>query len=110
MAAAPSHPLQAPAKIESPVTAKIPAVAVGDDAPALHTISVHKDVDGFRLYNVGGLVAGTVFPPCSPYDALNPLQHEQMLLKGRNVVVVGASEGVAEKASYIIPVPVASAR
>lgn len=34
----------------------------------LETISVAKDVDGFHLYNVGGLVIGeTVFPPCTPY-------------------------------------------
>lgn len=34
----------------------------------LRAISVHKDVDGFHLYNVGGLVIGdTVFPPCTPY-------------------------------------------
>ncbi|PZN32447.1 MAG: bifunctional methylenetetrahydrofolate dehydrogenase/methenyltetrahydrofolate cyclohydrolase, partial [Proteobacteria bacterium] len=34
----------------------------------LERIAVEKDVDGFHLYNVGGLVTGnTVFPPCTPY-------------------------------------------
>ena len=33
----------------------------------LETISVDKDVDGFHLYNIGGLVTGsTVFSPCTP--------------------------------------------
>jgi methylenetetrahydrofolate dehydrogenase (NADP+)/methenyltetrahydrofolate cyclohydrolase len=33
----------------------------------LSVISAEKDVDGFHLYNVGGLVIGnTVFPPCTP--------------------------------------------
>src|SRR5690606_25708913 len=37
----------------------------------LHAISPDKDVDGFHLYNVGGLVLGnTVFPPCPPYGVL----------------------------------------
>ena len=37
----------------------------------LETISPDKDVDGFHLYNVGGLVAGgTVFPPCTPYGVV----------------------------------------
>ncbi|MGH8729257.1 MAG: tetrahydrofolate dehydrogenase/cyclohydrolase catalytic domain-containing protein, partial [Burkholderiales bacterium] len=33
----------------------------------LEAIARDKDVDGFHLYNVGGLVIGnTVFPPCTP--------------------------------------------
>ena len=34
-------------------------------------ISAEKDVDGFHLYNMGGLIVGdTVFPPCTPYGVL----------------------------------------
>jgi len=34
----------------------------------LERISAEKDVDGFNLYNVGGLVTGnTIFPPCTPF-------------------------------------------
>jgi methylenetetrahydrofolate dehydrogenase (NADP+)/methenyltetrahydrofolate cyclohydrolase len=112
----------------------------------LQTISAKKDVDGFHLYNVGGLVVGdTVFPPCTPYGVVKLLEHEGIEIEGKNVVVVGASNivgkpmalmlmqrdatvcichaktrdlaqftiladildfaGVAEKASYITPVP-----
>ena len=45
----------------------------------LHAISVDKDVDGFHLYNVGGLVVGnTVFPPCTPYGVVQLLEHEKI--------------------------------
>src|SRR3990167_7744845 len=44
-------------------------------ARVLEAISVHKDVDGFHLYNVGALVTGnSIFPPCTPYGVL--LQRE----------------------------------
>jgi methylenetetrahydrofolate dehydrogenase (NADP+) / methenyltetrahydrofolate cyclohydrolase len=37
----------------------------------LKTIDAAKDVDGFHLYNVGGLVVGeTIFPPCTPYGVV----------------------------------------
>ena len=58
----------------------------------LEAISIDKDVDGFHLYNVGGLVLGdTVFPPCTPYGVVKLLEHEGIALEGKNVVVVGAS-------------------
>jgi len=58
----------------------------------LKTIDVAKDVDGFHLYNVGGLVVGdTIFPPCTPYGVVKLLEHENIEVEGRNVVVVGAS-------------------
>jgi len=58
----------------------------------VETISAGKDVDGFHLYNVGGLVIGqTVFPPCTPYGVQKILEHENIELEGKNVTVVGAS-------------------
>src|SRR6267154_1666806 len=58
----------------------------------LETISVAKDVDGFHLYNVGGLVIGrTVFPPCTPYGVQKILEHEGIELEGKNVIVVVAA-------------------
>jgi len=69
----------------------------------LRTISVDKDVDGFHLYNVGGLVVGdTVFPPCTPYGVLNLLDHEGILLEGKNVVVVGASNIVGKPMALML--------
>ena len=66
----------------------------------LKTIDAAKDVDGFHLYNVGGLVVGdTVFPPCTPYGVVKLLEFENIEVEGRNVVVVGAS--------YIVGKPMA---
>ena len=69
----------------------------------LSTISADKDVDGFHLYNVGGLVIGdTVFPPCTPYGVLRLLEHEKIELEGRNVVVVGASNIVGKPMALML--------
>jgi methylenetetrahydrofolate dehydrogenase (NADP+) / methenyltetrahydrofolate cyclohydrolase len=69
----------------------------------LHTIPIDKDVDGFHLYNVGGLVIGeTVFPPCTPYGILKLLDHEHILLEGKNVVVVGASNIVGKPMALML--------
>ena len=69
----------------------------------LRTISADKDVDGFHLYNVGGLVVGdTVFPPCTPYGVLKLLEHEHVALEGQNVVVVGASNIVGKPMALML--------
>ena len=74
------------------ILVQLPLPQSFDMARILHTISADKDVDGFHLYNVGGLVVGgTVFPPCTPYGVLKLLEHEKISLEGKNVVVVGAS-------------------
>jgi methylenetetrahydrofolate dehydrogenase (NADP+)/methenyltetrahydrofolate cyclohydrolase len=72
-------------------------------AEILRTISVDKDVDGFHLYNVGGLVVGdTVFPPCTPYGVLKLLEHENVELESQNVVVVGASNIVGKPMALML--------
>jgi methylenetetrahydrofolate dehydrogenase (NADP+)/methenyltetrahydrofolate cyclohydrolase len=69
----------------------------------LQTISADKDVDGFHLYNVGGLIVGnTVFPPCTPYGVLKLLEHENVELEGKNVVVVGASNIVGKPMALML--------
>ncbi|HEY6923818.1 MAG TPA: bifunctional methylenetetrahydrofolate dehydrogenase/methenyltetrahydrofolate cyclohydrolase FolD [Steroidobacteraceae bacterium] len=69
----------------------------------LKTIDARKDVDGFHLYNVGGLVVGdTVFPPCTPYGVVKLLEHEHIEVEGRNVVVVGASNIVGKPMALML--------
>lgn len=69
----------------------------------LRTISAEKDVDGFHLYNVGGLVVGdTVFPPCTPYGVVKLLEHERIPIEGKNVVVVGASNIVGKPMALML--------
>jgi methylenetetrahydrofolate dehydrogenase (NADP+)/methenyltetrahydrofolate cyclohydrolase len=69
----------------------------------LEAIAVDKDVDGFHLYNVGGLVFGnTVFPPCTPYGVQCLLEHAHIPVEGQNVVVVGASNIVGKPMALML--------
>lgn len=66
-------------------------------ARVLQAISVHKDVDGFHLYNVGALVSGnSIFPPCTPYGVQLLLDTTGIDVAGKNAVVVGASNIVGK--------------
>ncbi|HKR37653.1 MAG TPA: tetrahydrofolate dehydrogenase/cyclohydrolase catalytic domain-containing protein [Steroidobacteraceae bacterium] len=72
-------------------------------ASVVEQISVEKDVDGFHLYNMGGLVTGnTVFSPCTPYGVQKLLEIEQIPVAGRNVVVVGASNLVGKPTALML--------
>jgi methylenetetrahydrofolate dehydrogenase (NADP+) / methenyltetrahydrofolate cyclohydrolase len=63
----------------------------------LERISPTKDVDGFNLYNVGGLVTGgMVFPPCTPFGVMCLLDYSGIPVAGQNVTVVGASNIVGK--------------
>jgi methylenetetrahydrofolate dehydrogenase (NADP+)/methenyltetrahydrofolate cyclohydrolase len=85
------------------ILVQLPLPPSFDLARILHTISADKDVDGFHLYNVGGLVVGgTVFPPCTPFGVLRLLQHEGITLEGKNVVVVGASNIVGKPMALML--------
>jgi methylenetetrahydrofolate dehydrogenase (NADP+)/methenyltetrahydrofolate cyclohydrolase len=69
----------------------------------LEAIAREKDVDGFHLYNVGGLVMGdTIFPPCTPYGVQRLLESENIPVQGQNVVVVGASNIVGKPMALML--------
>ncbi len=70
----------------------------------LGAISIEKDVDGFHLYNVGGLVVGEniIFPPCTPYGVQCLLEYENIQIEGQNVVVVGASNIVGKPMALML--------
>jgi methylenetetrahydrofolate dehydrogenase (NADP+)/methenyltetrahydrofolate cyclohydrolase len=72
-------------------------------AHVLERIAVEKDVDGFHLYNVGGLMTGnTVFPPCTPFGVQKLLEYEKVPIEGQNVVVVGASNIVGKPMAMML--------
>jgi methylenetetrahydrofolate dehydrogenase (NADP+) / methenyltetrahydrofolate cyclohydrolase len=74
-----------------------------DVKAVLGAIDQEKDVDGFHLYNVGGLVIGdTVFPPCTPYGVMLLLDHAGVEIAGRNAVVVGASNIVGKPMALML--------
>jgi len=79
----------------------LPAHISGENV--LQRISADKDVDGFHLYNVGGLVLGnTIFPPCTPYGVVKLLESEGISVEGKNVVVVGASNIVGKPMALML--------
>lgn len=79
------------------VLVQLPLPAHHDIQMVLRTIAVEKDVDGFHLYNVGGLVLGeTVFPPCTPYGVMKLLDSAGIEVAGKNVTIVGASNIVGK--------------
>jgi methylenetetrahydrofolate dehydrogenase (NADP+) / methenyltetrahydrofolate cyclohydrolase len=85
------------------ILVQLPLPAHIDMRRVLKTIDATKDVDGFHLYNVGGLVVGdTVFPPCTPYGVVKLLEHEHIEVEGRNVVVVGASNIVGKPMALML--------
>lgn len=85
------------------ILVQLPLPAAMASGPILRAIDPNKDVDGFHLYNVGGLVVGdTVFPPCTPYGVLQLLEHERIKLEGQNVVVVGASNIVGKPMALML--------
>jgi methylenetetrahydrofolate dehydrogenase (NADP+)/methenyltetrahydrofolate cyclohydrolase len=79
------------------ILVQLPLPPQFDIYSVLHRISPDKDVDGFHLYNVGGLVVGdTIFPPCTPYGVMKLLEFEGIEVAGKNVVIVGASNIVGK--------------
>lgn len=85
------------------ILVQLPLPAHIDMDKVLETIAVDKDVDGFHLYNVGGLVTGnTVFSPCTPYGVVKLLESEHIPIEGQNVVVVGASNIVGKPMALML--------
>ncbi len=85
------------------ILVQLPLPAGLDTAAIVKAIPMEKDVDGFHLYNVGGLVVGgTVFPPCTPYGVVKMLEHENISVEGKNVVVVGASNIVGKPMALML--------
>jgi methylenetetrahydrofolate dehydrogenase (NADP+)/methenyltetrahydrofolate cyclohydrolase len=85
------------------ILVQLPLPAHFDLNKVLGTIALEKDVDGFHLYNVGGLVLGnSIFPPCTPYGVIKLIDHEGIPIEGKNVVVVGASNIVGKPMALML--------
>ena len=67
------------------------------------TIDPKKDVDGFHPMSVGKMFLGEeTFIPCTPYGVVYLLQHEGIVTKGANVVIVGRSNIVGKPLSLLM--------
>ncbi|CAL7964349.1 bifunctional methylenetetrahydrofolate dehydrogenase/methenyltetrahydrofolate cyclohydrolase [Gammaproteobacteria bacterium] len=68
-----------------------------DSSKVLEKILPNKDVDGFHPYNVGKLSTGQpVLRPCTPKGIVTLLESTGVDLKGKNAVVIGASNIVGK--------------
>ena len=85
------------------IIVQLPLPVRYDMRQLLEAIDRDKDVDGFHLYNVGGLVIGdTIFPPCTPFGVQVLLEHSGIPIEGQNVVVVGASNLVGKPLALML--------
>lgn len=77
--------------VQLPLPKHINATAI------LEAIDPKKDVDGFHPFNMGRIFANLEgFTPATPMGVITLLKHYNISLKGKNVVIVGASNIVGK--------------
>ena len=74
-----------------------------DTTKILELVNPNKDVDGFHPYNVGRLTTGLDgFVPCTPLGVMELLNEYNIDVKGKNCVVVGASNIVGKPMASLL--------
>ncbi len=71
----------------------------------IHAISPEKDVDGFTSYNMGNLVLGKeseIYPPCTPLGVIKLLEHYEISVEGKEIVVIGRSHIVGKPLAIML--------
>lgn len=62
-----------------------------DEEAVMETITTEKDVDGLTPLNVGRMIKGHGFIPCTPKGIMKLLDYYKVDLAGKHVVIVGRS-------------------
>jgi len=74
-----------------------------DTTKLLELVAPQKDVDGFHPFNVGRLTTGLDgFVPCTPLGVMKLLEEYDIDVKGKNCVVVGASNIVGKPMAALL--------
>jgi len=74
-----------------------------DTTKLLELVAPEKDVDGFHPFNVGRLTTGLGgFVPCTPLGVMDLLNEYNINVKGKNCVVVGASNIVGKPMASLL--------
>lgn len=74
-----------------------------DSHKVIEAIAAHKDVDGFHISNAGLLMTGQpLFRPCTPYGVMKMLESEGVSVRGKDAVVVGASNIVGKPQAMLL--------
>ena len=86
--------LNADAAIDG-ILVQLPLPAHIDPEAVIETIAPDKDVDGFHPYNIGRLALRMpLFRPCTPYGVMALLESTGEAVRGKDAVVIGASNVV----------------
>ncbi|MDP2894415.1 MAG: bifunctional methylenetetrahydrofolate dehydrogenase/methenyltetrahydrofolate cyclohydrolase FolD [Sulfurimonas sp.] len=82
---------------------QLPLPSQIDTTKILELVDPSKDVDGFHPYNVGRLSTGLDgFVPCTPLGVMELLKEYNIDPKGKNCVVVGASNIVGKPMAALL--------
>ncbi|MBA3026286.1 MAG: bifunctional methylenetetrahydrofolate dehydrogenase/methenyltetrahydrofolate cyclohydrolase FolD [Sulfurimonas sp.] len=82
---------------------QLPLPSQIDTTKILELVDPSKDVDGFHPYNVGRLTTGLDgFVPCTPLGVMELLKEYDIDVKGKNCVVVGASNIVGKPMAALL--------
>lgn len=74
------------------ILVQLPLPAHIDSSKVIEAIVPHKDVDGFHPYNVGRLCQRIpTLRSCTPYGIVKLLESTGLNVRGKNAVIVGAS-------------------
>jgi len=85
------------------ILVQLPLPAHIDTTKILELVDPSKDVDGFHPYNVGRLVTNLDgFVPCTPLGVMELLAEYNIDVKGKNCVVVGASNIVGKPMASLL--------
>ena len=77
-----------------------------DEAAALEAVDPGKDMDGLHPVNLGRLLAGRPgLLPCTPAGVLALLNHNDVPLAGRHVVVIGRGTLVGRPLAMLLSMP-----
>ena len=85
---------------------QLPLPAGLDEAEALEAVDPGKDMDGLHPVNLGRLLAGRPgLLPCTPAGVLALLNHHDVPLAGRHVVVIGRGALVGQPLAMLLSMP-----
>lgn len=85
------------------ILVQLPLPAHFDSRKVLDSISAEKDVDGFHPCNVGALLLGNPgLQPCTPHGVMKMLEYEEVEIRGKHAVIVGASNIVGKPMALML--------
>ena len=85
------------------ILVQLPLPAHFDARRVLDSISPEKDVDGFHPSNVGALFLGNPgLQPCTPHGVMKMLEYENVSIRGKHAVIVGASNIVGKPMAVML--------